>query len=104
MGLLVLNLHGIDWVIVGAESEPKYREMERSPPSASAGRSLTLTSVVTKRFTCTWVRALGTRSARAVRRHAHSSRRSAPRPWAYSARLISGEIRARCQQRPAAGR
>ncbi len=53
--------------------------------SASAGRSLIRISSVTKLFPRARPRALGTRSARPVRRQAVSSRRSAPRPWTYRA-------------------
>ena len=49
--------------------------------SASAGRSLINASGVTCAHTRCLARALGTRSARPVRRHATISRLSAPRAW-----------------------
>ena len=48
--------------------------------AASAGQALIITSGLTNFLPRTWVRARGTRSALPVRRHAASSRRSAPRP------------------------
>ena len=53
--------------------------------AASAGRSLIMISAVMNFLPRPRVRARGTRSARPVRRHATSSRLSAPRPWTYSA-------------------
>jgi putative transposase len=53
--------------------------------AASAGRWLIRISGVTNFLPRPRVRARGTRSARPVRRHAVSSRRSAPRPWTYRA-------------------
>ena len=53
--------------------------------SASAGRALIMMSEPTNSLPRPRRRALGTRSARPVRKHAVSSRRSAPRPWMYSA-------------------
>ena len=53
--------------------------------AASAGRSLIMISLVMKFLPRPRVRARGTRSARPVRRHATSSRLSAPRPCTYRA-------------------
>jgi hypothetical protein len=61
---------------------PRMRSPSQWPgtarSSASAGRSLIMISSLTK-FLAVCARALGTLSARPVRRHAVSSRRSAPR-------------------------
>ena len=66
-------------------SSPRIRSPSQCPgtarSSASAGRWLIMTSGVTNRLPRPRLRALGTRSARPVRRQAHNSRRSAPRPW-----------------------
>jgi hypothetical protein len=61
---------------------------------ASAGRWLISTSGVTNFLPRLCVRARGTRSARPVRKHAVSSRRSAPRPWTCKAwQIASCEMR-----------
>ena len=69
--------------------KPTMRSPSQCPgtarSAASAGRSLIMTSGLTNFLPRPRVRARGTRSARPVRRHAVSSRRSAPRPWTYSA-------------------
>ena len=68
---------------------PRIRSPSQCPGTArssvSAGRSLIRISSVTNPLPRARLRALGTRSARPVRRHAVSSRRSAPRPCTYSA-------------------
>ena len=70
-------------------SRPRIRSPSQWPgtarSAASAGRSLIMISGVTNFLPRPWVRARGTRSARPVRKQATSSRRSAPRPWTYSA-------------------
>ncbi len=64
---------------------PRMRSPSQWPGTArsstSAGRSLIRTSGVTNDLPRPRVRARGTRNARPVRRHAVSSRFSAPRPW-----------------------
>jgi hypothetical protein len=71
----------------------RFSPMIRSPSqcpgtarsAASAGRSLIMISLVMNFLPRPRVRALGMRSARPVRRHATSSRLSAPRPCTYRA-------------------
>jgi hypothetical protein len=74
------RLHGASW---RSRSPSQCPGTARS--AASAARSLIMISGVTNFLPRPRVRALGTRSARPVRRHAVSSRRSAPRPWTYRA-------------------
>jgi hypothetical protein len=85
-----------------AEAGDRARAPHAGRSSASAGRSLIRISSLTKPFPRPRVRALGTRSARPVRRQAVSSRCSAPRPLDVQGlvnrlvrdphRLIIGEI------------
>jgi hypothetical protein len=56
-------------------------DLDAARSSASAGRSLMRISGVINDLPRPQLRARGTRSARPVRRHAVSSRFSAPRPW-----------------------
>ena len=68
---------------------PMIRSPSQCPGTArsstSAGRALIRMSGPTNALPRPRRRARGTRSARPVRRHAVSSRRSAPRPWMYNA-------------------
>lgn len=68
---------------------PMIRSPSQCPGTAlsatSAGRSLIMSSGVMNFLPRALMRARGTRSARPVRKHALRSRRSAPRPWTYTA-------------------
>ena len=76
-------------VPIAEPRSPRIKSPSQCPgtarSAASAGRSLMRTSGVTNDLPLPRVRARGTRSARPVRRHWVSSRRSAPRPCTYSA-------------------
>ena len=71
-------------VPIAERSSPMIRSPSQWPgtarSAASAGRWLIITSSVMKPLPRLPTRARGTRSARPVRRHAVSSRASAPRP------------------------
>ena len=72
-------------VPMAERSSPMRRSPSQCPgtarSSASGGRSLIITSGVTCAQAICRDLARGTRKARPVRKHATSSRLSAPRPW-----------------------